>query len=141
MAELSQVIYAEDPALGVAEFRRVLVESGLGSIRPVEDEARLKDMLAGANLIVTARLVQPGAPLVGVARCMTDFAWAAYLSDLAVSASAQGLGIGRGLLEETRRRLGPRVSLILVSVPDAVGFYRQTGMADLPDCFWYKREH
>src|SRR5262245_49757096 len=125
MAEFSRVIYAEEPALSVAEFRRVLMESGLGAIRPVEDEGRLKSMLEGANLIVTARLEQPGAPLVGVARCMTDFAWAAYLSELAVSASAQGLGIGRGLLDEARRRLGPRVGLILASVPEAVGFYQQ----------------
>jgi ribosomal protein S18 acetylase RimI-like enzyme len=98
-------------------------------------------MLSGSNLIVTARLNRPGAPLVGVARCITDFSWNCYLSELAVSASAQKLGIGKGLLDEIRRQLGPSVSLILASMPDAVGFYERAGMAQLPDAFWYRREY
>ena len=98
-------------------------------------------MLENANLIVTARLHdQPGYPLVGVARCITDFAWNCYLSELAVSASAQGMGVGKGLIDETRRQLGPTVSLILASVPDAVGFYEKIGMPHMPDAFWYRRE-
>lgn len=141
MHEPSHVLYDREPALGVDEFRRVLVESGLGATRPVDDESRLAAMLAGANLIVTARLDSPGRPLLGVARCITDFSWNCYLSELAVSASAQKLGIGKGLLDEARRQLGPSVSLILTSVPDAVGFYERAGMARLPDAFWYRREY
>ncbi|TGQ03892.1 GNAT family N-acetyltransferase, partial [Mesorhizobium sp. M00.F.Ca.ET.217.01.1.1] len=41
MTEPSRVLYASEPALDVAEFRRVLAESGLGETRPVDDEARL----------------------------------------------------------------------------------------------------
>ena len=137
----SHVRYEREQTLGVDEFRRVLEQSGLGATRPVGDEPRLGAMLAGSNLIVTARLDQPGAPLVGVARCITDFSWNCYLSELAVSASAQKLGIGKGLLDEVRRQLGPSVSLILASVPDAVGFYERAGMAQLPDAFWYRREY
>jgi ribosomal protein S18 acetylase RimI-like enzyme len=141
MTERPRILYAREPTLDVAEFRRVLVESGLGTIRPIEDEPRLKMMLAAADLILTARLEQPSQPLVGVARCITDFSWCCYLSELAVSASAQGLGIGKGLLDEARRQLGPAVSLILASVQEAVGFYERAGMARIPDVFWYKREH
>jgi len=141
MTERLRILYTREPALEVAEFRRVLVESGLGATRPIGDEARLKEMLSGANLILTARLDEPGQPLVGIARCITDFSWCCYLSELAVSMSAQGLGIGKGLLDEARRQLGPRVSLILASVPDAVGFYERIGMVRLPDAFWYRREH
>lgn len=141
MKEPSRVLYALEPALEADEFRRVLVESGLGATRPVDDGPRLKAMLAGANLIATARLDEPGYPLVGVARCCTDFSWNCYLSELAVSSSAQKLGIGKGLLDEVRRRLGPSVSLILASVPDAVGFYERAGMARLPDAFWFRREY
>ncbi|WP_280154137.1 GNAT family N-acetyltransferase [Piscinibacter sp. XHJ-5] len=140
-SHLPAVVYAREPALSVAEFRRVLVESGLGTTRPIDDEARLKEMLAGANLIVTARLQQPGHPLAGVARCLTDFSWCGYLAELAVSKSAQGLGIGRGLLEETRRQLGPRASLVLSSMPDAVGFYERMGMERIHEAFRYPREH
>lgn len=136
----SRIRYAQEPNVDVAEFRRVLVESGLGAIRPIDDEARLQTMLSAANLIVTARLEQPGDALVGIARCITDYSWCCYLSELAVSRSAQGLGIGKGLLDEARRQLGPTVSLILLSVPEAAGFYERAGMTRMPDAFWYRRE-
>ncbi|MEI9429906.1 GNAT family N-acetyltransferase [Mesorhizobium sp. Cs1299R1N3] len=155
MAENSHVLYAREPTLGIPEFRRVLVESGLGEVRPVDDEARLKAMLEGANLIVTARiemarldmaplemapLEMEAKPLIGVARCLTDFSWVCYISDLAVSAKAQGLGIGKGLMDEVARQLGPSVALSLVSMPDAVGFYERIGMKRMPDAFWISRK-
>ena len=117
---LTRVHYGVEPKLDVTEFRRVLVESGLGTIRPVDDTARLQAMLDAADLVVGARL-------------------GAYLSDLAVVASAQRLHIGQGLLDEARRRLGPRVALILSSVPDAVGFYERAGLQRIADAFWYPR--
>lgn len=135
------VVYGCEPSLEVAEFRRVLAESGLGPNRPVDDEPRLTAMLAAADLVVTARLHGPDGVLVGVARGVTDFVWCCYLAELAVCESAQGFGVGRGLLGEVRRRIGPGVSLILASVPDAVGFYEQAGMTRVPDAFWYRREH
>ncbi len=140
MNERPEVIYASEPELDVGEFRRVLVESGLGKHRPVDDEQRLKAILAGTNLLVTARLNRPGRPLVGIGRGVGDGAWACYLADLAVCPSAQRLGIGKGLLDEARRQLGPDVSLILISMPEAVGFYERAGMERLRDVFWYKRE-
>ncbi len=140
MIERRQAFYAREPALDVAEFRRVLVESGLGSVRPIGDEARLAGMLSAAGLILTARLGLPDGPLVGVARCITDFTWCCYVSELAVCASAQGIGIGKGLLDEARRQLGPSVSIVLVSVADAVRFYERIGMARIPDAFWYRRK-
>ncbi|MBZ9745725.1 GNAT family N-acetyltransferase [Mesorhizobium sp. CO1-1-7] len=155
MVENSHVLYARELALGIPEFRRVLVESGLGEVRPVDDEARLKAMLEGANLIVTARLDMArldragldmagfdmrGRPLIGVARCLTDFSWVCYISDLAVSAKAQGLGIGKGLMDEVARQLGPSVAISLISMPDAVRFYERIGMKRVPDAFWISRK-
>ncbi|KAA3451357.1 GNAT family N-acetyltransferase [Mesorhizobium sp. SARCC-RB16n] len=140
MAENSHVLYARETALGVAEFRRVLVDSGLGEGRPVDDQARLKAMLEGASLIVTARLDMEGTPLIGVARCLTDFSWVCYISDLAVSAKAQGLGIGKGLMDEVARQLGPSVAISLISMPEAVGFYERIGMRRMPDAFWISRK-
>ncbi len=134
------VLYTCEPTLPVAEFRRVLMESGLGTLRPVDDAARLQVMLDGAGLIVTARLDSPGHPLVGVARSITDGAWCCYLSDLAVCASAQRMGIGQALLDETRRQIGPGVTLLLISVDGAVGFYERAGMTRLRTAFWRRRE-
>ena len=140
MIDCHKVFYAREPALDASEFRRVLVESGLGTTRPIEDQARLAAMLSAASLIVTARPGQHSGPLAGVARCITDFAWCCYVCELAVSASAQGIGVGKGLLDEVRRQVGPGVSVILASVPEAVGFYERVGMARVPDAFWHRRE-
>lgn len=136
---MDNIVYAREDALAVAEFRQVLVESGLGATRPIDDEARLKAMLSGASLVVTARLQDADRRIVGIARCVTDFAWCCYLSELTVSASAQRRGIGDGLLQEVRRQLGPQVSLTLTSMPDAVAFYERVGMERIRDAFWYRR--
>ncbi|WP_027169165.1 GNAT family N-acetyltransferase [Mesorhizobium sp. WSM3224] len=140
MTAPSKVLYASEPTLDVAEFRRVLVESGLGETRPVDDEARLKTMLANANLVLTARLDIEGRPLIGVARGVTDFSWVCYISELAVSASAQGLGIGKGLMDEARRQLGASVGISLISLPKAIGFYERIGMQRMTDAFWFSRK-
>lgn len=140
MTTRSKILYASEPTLEVAEFRRVLVESGLGATRPIDDEARLKTMLASADMMLTARLDAPGKPLIGLARGITDFSWVCYISELAVCKSAQGLGIGKGLLDEVRRQLGPSVAISLISVPDAVGFYERIGMTRMADAFWFGRE-
>jgi ribosomal protein S18 acetylase RimI-like enzyme len=136
---IANVLYASEPALDVAEFRHVLVESGLGDTRPVDDEARLQAMLANANLVLTARLDRPDRQLIGVARAITDFAWVCYLAELAVTRSAQGLGVGKGLMDEAQRQLGPSVAISLLSMPDAVGFYERIGMTRMSDAFWFGR--
>ncbi|RZK95110.1 MAG: GNAT family N-acetyltransferase, partial [Methylobacterium sp.] len=79
------IAYGIEPDLDAAEFRRVLIESGLAVRRPIDDPSRLARMLAQADLVVTARR---DGDLVGIARTHTDFAFCAYLSDLAVSRSA-----------------------------------------------------
>lgn len=137
--DTSSLSCACEPGLDVHEFRRVLIDSGLGRIRPVDDLERLQQMLDAADVVLTVR--DRAGHLVGVARCITDFSWCAYLSDLAVSASAQGLGAGRALLEALRDHLGPRVTLALQSVPTAVGFYERAGMARMADTFCLRRSH
>lgn len=129
--------YAVEKSVSVDEFRSLLLASGLAARRPVDDPDRLEAMLRNANLVVTARL---DGQLVGIARSVTDFAFCCYLSDLAVSKDAQGMGIGAQLIEKTRKHVGPTVSVILSSVPEAKGFYEKINMAALPDCFWHRRE-
>ena len=137
MSQQGSPVYAVATAVSAAEFRSLLVDSGLGVRRPVDDPARLEAMLRNANLVVTARM---DGVLVGIARSMTDSVFCCYLSDLAVSKNAQGHGIGARLIEETRRRVGPEVSVILSSVPESVGFYESIKMTPLPHGFWHRRE-
>ncbi|MVA99611.1 GNAT family N-acetyltransferase [Nitratireductor sp. CAU 1489] len=135
--DVESVCYRREQDFSAEDFRRVLEESGLGATRPVDDLDRLARMLAGADLIVTARLAD-GTP-VGVARCITDFSWSAYLPELAISRAAQGLGVGKKLIAETRRLLGDEVSLTLASMPDVVRFYEKIGMESIVNAFWFRR--
>lgn len=135
---MTAIVCQREQALRADEFCRVLIESGLGATRPVDDPARLRQMLVGAALVMTART--PDGQLLGVARCLSDGAWVAYLAELAVSRNAQGRGVGRQLLRAVRDELGPKVTLVLAAVPDAVSFYEKAGMPRMPDAFFYRRE-
>ena len=95
-------------------------------------------MLAHANLIVTAR--QDGR-LVGFARSLTDFCFCCYLSDLAVDKACQGQGIGKRLIEETRKAAGgPLTTTLLLSAPTAMTFYQGIKMPQADNASSTRRE-
>jgi GNAT superfamily N-acetyltransferase len=134
------IVYGVEPNLSAAEFRRVLVASGLDARRPAEDLDRLDRMLRGANLIVTARAYTPERALLGVARTVTDFSYCAYVSDLAVAKPQQGTGIGQGLLDAVRKQLGLEVTVILLAAPGIEPYYAKIGMRAAPNAFVWDRE-
>ena len=129
-------VYAREDWLGADEYIDIVVKSGLN--RPVGDRGRIERMLAHANLIVTAR--QDGR-LVGLARSLTDFCFCCYLSDLAVDKACQGHGIGKRLIEETRRQAGgDQTTTLLLSAPGAVTFYQGIRMPQADNCYVYRRQ-
>jgi predicted N-acetyltransferase YhbS len=105
--------------------------STLAERRPVDDRRRMAAMLRNANLVITA---WEGALLVGIARSLTDFAYATYLSDLAVRASHQRMGIGRELLRRTQRA-GGKARIVLLSAPKAVRYYPRVGLSKHPSAW------
>lgn len=119
------------------EFLGLLQRSGLGKRRPVDDLACLSGMLKNSNLIVTAR---NSGKLVGIARSMTDFHYACYLSDLAVDKTFQNLGIGKKLQTVTQSKLGPKCTLILLAAPSAVKYYEKIGFSNNPRCWILNRD-
>ena len=110
--------------------------STLGERRPVDDRERMRLMLANANLVVTA---WDGELLVGIARSVSDFSYATYLSDLAVRLSHQKQGIGRELIRRTQEQ-GGLASVILLSAPKAVEYYPRIGMTQHASCWWLKAD-
>ena len=126
----------EEGRLDPAEYTAVVRASGL--VRPVDDAARMAAMVAGSNLIVTAR--DEAGLLVGAARSFTDFAYGCYLSDLCVDPVAQGLGIGRGLIAETKRIIGPGCMLLLLSAPDPMTWYPKLGIERVANGFIIRRD-
>ena len=128
--------YHSDRVIDATAFRDLLERSGLAARRPVHDAQRLARMLAAYNLVVTA---WQGELLVGVATVWTDYAYSAYLADLAVARNLQRAGIGGELVHRVRATVGPQVTLILLSAPQAVGFYPKIGMERFGDCFIFRR--
>lgn len=128
---MTGIVYNVESNLDGQEFIEVLNRSTLGERRPVDDFKRITEMCKNANLIVTARLDRK---LIGVARSITDFAYCTYLSDLAVDKDYQKKGIGKRLIEETKRQT-PQAKLILLSAPAAIDYYPKIGMKRHNHCF------
>lgn len=106
--------------------------STLAERRPADDRACLAQMIASANLVVTA---WDGERLVGIARSLTDFCYVAYLADLAVRVSHQRQGIGRELIRRTRAELGPNATIVLLAAPAARLYYPRIGFARHPEAW------
>jgi predicted N-acetyltransferase YhbS len=111
--------------LDLDEVIDVYRRSTLGERRPVDDRERMRQMLERANLVVTA---WDGARLVGIARSLSDFCYATYLSDLAVDVEYQRGGIGRELMRRTQEA-GGQATVFLFAAPKAVDYYPRVGFS------------
>lgn len=124
--------------LGADEFIDVLKRSGLDVRRPLDDRSRVATMLENSNLIVTAR--DTAGLLIGVSRCVTDFAYCCYCSDLAVDRERQGQGVGRELVRRSREAAGDGASFLLLSAPGVEDYYLQTGFEKFETCYGIRRK-
>jgi ribosomal protein S18 acetylase RimI-like enzyme len=111
--------------LDIDEVAALYGSSGLGARRPVADRERFTAMVRNADLILVARTDDA---LVGIARCISDFSYATYLSDLAVSGDYQRCGIGRALIAGIRQE-APIAKIVLLSAPAAADYYPHVGFA------------
>jgi len=136
MGPTGMIVYRSDivPELDVAiELYRA---STLGERRPIDDRERFACMLARANLTITA---WQDNLLIGISRCVSDFAWTTYLADLAVRASHQRRGIGKELIRRTQAA-APQAKLLLLAAPAAQSYYPHIGFTHFPQA-WMLREN
>ena len=119
------IAYREGNELDLDAVIALYRASTLSERRPVDDRARMGQMIRHANLVITA---WDDARLVGIARSVSDFAFATYLSDLAVDIEYQRRGIGKELIRRTQARSG-RASVVLLAAPKAVDYYPHIGFA------------
>ena len=124
--------YKINEPVSTEQFTALLVASTLGERRPIDDRGCMDGMLTHSNLVVTA---WQGEALVGIARSMTDFHFACYLSDLAVHQKFQKIGIGKRLQTITQEQLGPHCKLILIAAPAAHTYYEHLGYESNPRCW------
>ena len=119
------------------QFLELLENSTLGKRRPIEDRECLEGMISNSNLIVSAWCDDQ---LVGIARSMTDFHYACYLSDLAVDTKHQNRGIGKQLQILTQEQLGPKCKLILIAAPASNSYYEHIGFTKIESCWQLERD-
>lgn len=84
--------------------------------------------LEGALVLVAVE----GGRVVGVAATLPDYAGGPYVDNLHVAQSAEGTGVGRGLMAETAREVlkagHKRLHLTVAEAnPRAIGFYKRLG--------------
>ncbi|MEJ2566456.1 MAG: GNAT family N-acetyltransferase [Gammaproteobacteria bacterium] len=130
--------YRINAPLSADQFIELLRQSTLGERRPIDDRACMQGMVENSNLTVTA---WDGERLVGVARSLTDFHYACYVSDLAVDEKYQRTGIGKRLQAITQEQLGPQCKLIVVAAPAANSYYEHLGFASNPRCWVLERDN
>lgn len=136
-SEFMTIEYKINSPISTDQFITLLRESTLGERRPIDDRACMEGMVNNANLMVTA---WHDKELIGVARSMTDFHYACYLSDLAVHRNYQKRGIGKKLQTITREKLGPECKLILIAAPAANSYYEHIGFTNNPRCWVLERQ-
>lgn len=129
------IVYRDDAEISVEAAIDLYKCSTLGERRPVDRPDIFAGMIENASLMVTA---WDGERLVGIARTLTDFTYVAYLADLAVDADYQRLGIGRQLVEETKRRLGKECMIVLLAAPKANEYYPKLGFEHNPRAWMLK---
>jgi predicted N-acetyltransferase YhbS len=93
-------------------------------------------MLKNANLTITA---WDEGQLIGISRTLTDFAYVAYLADLAVDQTYQRSGIGKQLIEQTQSRLRPECMIVLLAAPKANEYYEHIGFEHNPRAWMLKK--
>jgi len=118
------IIYEVKEKISSKVFIDILKRSTLGERRPIDNEKCIQGMLDHADILVVA---MDGEKNVGVARAISDFNYASYLSDLAVDKAYQKRGIGQGLIAKVKEQLEVGCKIILLSAPDAVGYYPKVG--------------
>ncbi|WP_255530644.1 GNAT family N-acetyltransferase [Polynucleobacter sp. UB-Tiil-W10] len=128
--------YRENVIITAEQAIELYKRSTLGERRPIHNVQTFEAMLKNANLTITA---WDGELLVGISRSLTDFAYVAYLADLAVDQQYQRSGIGKQLIEETKVRLGPECMIVLLAAPKANEYYEHIGFEHNPRAWTLKK--
>ncbi len=135
MSTGATIRYERDRPLDATAVATLFRSSGIR--RPVDDLDRLRRMLEGANLTISA---WEGEILVGIGRALTDFSYSCYVSDLAVAAEYQKRGIAQELLRRLQSAAGEECVFFLHAAPNAAAYYPRIGMLPWSDCFHLPRK-
>ncbi|MEP6617034.1 MAG: GNAT family N-acetyltransferase [Ginsengibacter sp.] len=124
---------------GVAPTAEQIIElyDNAGLPRPTNDKERIKKMFDNSGLVISA---WDNDLLVGVSRSITDWVWCCYLADLAIRKEYKKSGIGKKLIELTKKEVGEQSMILLLSVPTAMEYYPKVGFTKQESSFIINRK-
>jgi ribosomal protein S18 acetylase RimI-like enzyme len=128
--------YCNDATITADQAIDLYIRSTLGERRPINNKQTFEAMLKNANLTITA---WDEEKLIGISRTLTDFAYVAYLADLAVDQDYQRVGIGKQLIAQTQSRLSPDCMIVLLAAPKANEYYEHIGFEHNPRAWTLKK--
>ena len=131
------IMYTSNQQITANEFIDILKRSTLSERRPIGDHSCIEGMLEHADIFA---LALEGEKIVGVARAMTDFHYACYLSDLAVDVAYQKMGVGEQLIATVQKQLENSCKIILLSAPDAARYYPKIGFTQHHSAWVLKKD-
>jgi GNAT superfamily N-acetyltransferase len=120
------LVIQQEPEVPFEEVAQLFDSSNFPDEETRFSKSQVETMLLNSNLIVSARLENR---LIGIAVSMSNFVSVCFLVLFAVHLDNQRIGVGRRLIDETRKIAGgDKVSFVTVSTPDAVEFYEKIGL-------------
>jgi predicted N-acetyltransferase YhbS len=122
------VVYSEKDKPAAPEVIWLFRSAGLNG--PLDEPDRIAQMLAAAQLTITARV---DGRLVGLIRVLTDLAFNAFVADLAVSPQYQHKGVGSELLR--RATAGNDGVKYILQTHDSGDFYVRRGFVPAEHCY------
>jgi len=105
--------------------------------RPIEEPEKIQTMVEHSNLIITA---WENDKLIGIARALTDFVYACYLSDLAVHPHYQNQGVGSKLIHLLKENILQDTMLFVLAAPNAMEYYPKLDFELVENGFIIKRK-
>lgn len=129
------ITYQNNKDIHLDSFIDVFRRSTLGERRPIDDRKIMQAMLLHGDVLITA---WDGEKMVGLARTLTDYAYVAYLADLAVDTAYQRQGIGAELIKRTEAALEETCFITLLSAPKANEYYPKMGFTHHPRAWTLK---
>jgi predicted N-acetyltransferase YhbS len=130
------ITYQDNAIITAEQAIDLYKRSTLGERRPIDNRDTFESMLKHANVTITA---WDEDKLVGISRTLTDFAYVAYLADLAVDEQYQRNGIGKELIAQTQLHLGPHCMIVLLAAPKANQYYEHIGFEHNPRAWTLKK--
>ena len=131
---MMEIIYKLNEKISPEQLLKLFNDANLKRPQSLE---RLNKMINDADILISAWSENE---LIGVVRCITDYSFCCYISDLAIGKKFQKKGIGKELIRKVQEYLGDEVMILLLSVPQALNYYPKIGFNKIDNAYQIPRK-